>query len=194
MGGLRSAQAFGKALWPGKAAGVAPAPSRADLEAFKAPIILVEQAGTDARLYLVPVSNAGGVEVWSTSDQRTMTFRNGVLAETRGMGADLMQSATPNLAQLRAGAGNHVRTYDILDGGDQMVRSRYDCALTVAGVETITVVGRQHATRHVIETCRAESHEFTNEYWFESSGKLRKSKELAGPRVGAVTVSRVIDN
>lgn len=178
----------------GKEATTPAAPiTRADLAKLGVPVIRGEVATAGSTLYLVPIATNGDATIWSTSDDLTVTFRNGVLVQTRGFGPDIMQATAPTVSQLQNGVGNHQRSYTYLDGGDQLARYTYDCSLRFAGAETITVVGQQHSTRHVIEHCIGKRAEFTNEYWFESNGKVRKSKELLVPEWGYIVLERVID-
>ena len=167
--------------------------TRADLAKLNVPVIRGEITVVGMKIYLVPIAANGDAATWSTSDDLTVTFRNGVMVQTRGVGPDLMQASAPSLSQLQNGAGNHQRSYTYLDGGDQLVRYTYDCSVRFAGAETITVVGQQHSTRHVIEDCTGKWAKFSNEYWFENGGKLRKSKELLVPEWGYMVLERVID-
>lgn len=183
----------GSVIGKGKAAAPVAAPGRADLAKLGVPVIRGEVAAAGSTLYLVPIAVNGGAEIWSTSDDLTVTFRNGVLAQTRGFGPDIMQATVPALSHLQNGSGNHQRSYTYLDGGDQLVRYTYDCNVRFAGAETITVVGQQHSTRHVIEDCTGKRAGFSNEYWFDGNGKLRKSKELLVPEWGHIVLERVID-
>ncbi|WP_151718883.1 YjbF family lipoprotein [Gemmobacter serpentinus] len=179
-----------------KAKGPAAPPAevtRADLAQLKVPVIKGELKSGNATFYLVPISVKGNVQTWSTSDKLTVTFRDSVMSETRGFGPDIMQSSGPTLAQLRSGNSTHRRSYVYLDGGDQLIRISYDCTARSAGPATVTVVGLQHSTTHVVETCTANGASFTNEYWFENGGKLRKSKELLVSEWGHLELARVID-
>lgn len=183
-----------KGLTQKKKGAAAPAEvTRADLAKLNVPVIKGELKTGNATFYLVPIAVKGDIQTWSTSDKLTVTFRNGVLAETRGFGPDIMQSSGPTLAQLRSGASNYRRSYVYLDGGDQLRRVSYDCTARSAGPATVTVVGLQHSTTHVVESCTANGVDFTNDYWFEASGKLRKSKELMVSGWGHLELARVID-
>lgn len=177
----------------GKGGGAAPTVPRSALEQLGVPVTLGEIEVTRTKFYVVPIAQNGAVETWSTSDDITATFRDGVLAATRGLGADLMESATPSAARLRAGSGTTTRHYGVLDGGDRLVRFNYTCQLANLGAETISVLGRQHLTQHVAESCTGSGPAFTNNYWFDSSGKIRKSNELLVPGFGQVLLSRVVD-
>ena len=183
-----------KAIKAAKGGAAAPAAevSRADLAKLGVPVIKGELKSGNATFYVVPIAVKGNVQTWSTSDDLTVTFRDGVLAETRGFGPDIMQSTGPSLSKLRAG-GSHKRSYVYLDGGDQLVRASFDCSVTFAGAEMITVVAQQHSTTRVVEQCTGKQGNFTNEYWFENGGKLRKSKELLVLGWGHLDLARVID-
>lgn len=97
------------------------------------------------------------------------------MSQTRGIGPDIMDLRLRVARSCNPGS-TYRRSYAYLDGGDRLVRFTYDCAVSFAGAETITVVGRQHSTRHMLEQCTGRG-QFTNEYWFESDGK---SKEIQG--------------
>lgn len=183
-----------KGLRQGKGVAAPPAEvTRADLAKLNVPVIKGELKSGNATFYLVPIAVKGDIQTWSTSDKLTVTFRNGVMAETRGFGPDIMQSTGPTLAQLRSGNSTHRRSYVYLDGGDQLIRVSYDCTARSAGPATVTVVAQQHSTTHVVENCTSKGVNFTNDYWFETSGKLRKSKELLVPEWGHLELARVID-
>lgn len=194
--GVSAAKLVSKELLSGRkpaAAGVGKAPGRAELAAYNTPMIMVESESTGARLFLVPTGQNSGVDTWSTTDDQSLSFRDGVLVASRGFGPDLMQAAAPSRAQIASGQGSHRRSYFYLDGADQTQRIDYQCSILNMGSETITVVERQHSTRHVAETCHSDTHQFTNEYWVENGGKIRKSKELLVSAWGPVTVFHVID-
>ncbi|MDR0809835.1 MAG: YjbF family lipoprotein [Gemmobacter sp.] len=186
--------AVSKALVAGRqAAGTAQPITRQDLAALNSPVIKGELQAANSTIYLVPISRNGAVETWATSDDLTVSFRDGVMTATRGFGPDIMQAVVPTRAQLASGQGSHGRSYFYLDGADQMRRFDYRCSMSNLGSETITVVGQQHSTRHVEETCEGKAVRFTNEYWFEGDNFIRKSKELTIPEWGYLELARVID-
>lgn len=178
-----------------KAKNAPPTPplTRADLAAFNQPIIKGEIASTGLTTYFVPSSDSNGVQTWRSAANESVSFRNGVLIATRGFGPDIMQSSAPSAATLASGAGSHDRSYFYLDGADQTQRIDYRCVLSNLGAETITVVERQHSTRHVQEQCSGKRGNFTNDYWFENGNFVRKSNELLVSEWGGITFSRVID-
>lgn len=177
-----------------KGAGPAPAITRAELAAFKTPMIQADIAAMGLTTYLVPYVESGGVETWSTADDKTVSFRQGIMIATRGFGPDIMQSTAPSVAQIASASGSYDRVYYYLDGADQTQRYEFRCSLANAGSEAVVVVNQQHMTRHVIETCTGKQGDFVNDYWFENGSFLRKSNQLLIPDWGHFTFQRVIDN
>lgn len=192
--GARIVQGVATGLWKDrKATGEPTEVTREQLAAFNSPMIEAKVAKIGLTSYLVPYGQNAGVDTWSSAEDQTISFRDGIMIATRGFGPDIMRAVAPSAAQIAAGSGTHQRVYWYLDGADQPQRFDYQCTLANLGAETITVVDRQHSTRHVSETCTGKAAEFTNEYWFENGVFLRKSKQLLVPEWGYVTLSRVID-
>ena len=191
--GARLLQTSMKGLFSGRAQ-PAPAVTRAMLEAYSTPMIMAEIPALKLTTFLVPLAQNGDIETWSTADDKTISFRQGIMVATRGLGPDIMQAIAPTLAQLASGTGSHDRSYYYLDGADQTQRFDYHCTVAVAGTETITVVSEPHATRHVTESCAGKAGKFVNDYWFEGGVFLRQSKQLLVQPLGSVTFQRVIDN
>lgn len=192
--GQRLIQSARTQIMKGRSKGTAaPAITRQALSAFTTPMIMAEIPTTGLTTFLVPYAQNGDVETWATADDKTISFRQGIMVATRGFGPDIMQAVAPTAKQLAAGAGSFERAYYYLDGADQTQRYTYQCTLSSAGPEQITVVDMQHSTRHVLESCAGEIGNFVNEYWFENGIFLRKSKQMLVQAWGAVIFQRVID-
>lgn len=179
----------------GKAAAAQPVPpsqaTRAMIAQAKQPVMRVKipSRGLDA---LVTIRDRRGEYVnWFTDDGKLFTFRNGILIETRGLGADLMSSAAPSPGQIASGAG-HRRSYFYVDAEDQTGRRDYSCVSSVQGGQQLTIYGRQHNVREVVETCERDVGRIRNKYWLEG-GTIRKSLEWVSPGIGQVEFERVID-
>lgn len=192
--GLRVFQSAATQIMKGRAKGIAaPAITRQALSAFTTPMIMAEIPVTGLTTFLVPYGQNGDVETWATADDKTISFRQGIMVATRGFGPDIMQAIAPTAKQLAGGAGSFERAYYYLDGADQTQRFTYQCTLSSAGSEQITVVDTQHSTHHVRETCAGKMGNFVNEYWFENGSFLRKSKQMLVQAWGAIIFQRVID-
>lgn len=171
----------------------APAPvTRADLEKYGVPILraVIPNLGADA--LLTPTDQKGDVVTWSTSDNRTVSLRNGVLIQTRGLGPDLMSADVPSLAQLSGNGNTYQRVYFFLGEEDRGSRRTYDCTTTVNGREVIEIFGRAHTVTHVTESCLRGGGGIKNEYWIEGA-TLRKSKQFVSGPAGFIEFERVID-
>lgn len=179
-----------------QAAAAAPAPAitRAALDQFHSPMMQIDVPTIGLTTFIVPFGQNGAVETWSSVDDQTISFRQGIMIATRGFGPDMMESIAPGAAQIASGAGTYDRAYYYLDGADQTQRFDYTCTLANLGVELITVVDKQHSTRHIMETCHGKQGNFVNEYWFENGNFLRKSKQLLVQPWAPITFQRVIDN
>lgn len=172
------------------AAPVTPADQRAKLEAAGKPVLLVAAASL-GRTALLTIGDAKGDVLTWTADGATFSQRNGVLIQTRGLGADLMSADAPSVGQLRSGA-SYQRIYYFLGADDQGTRRTYDCTATVVGPESIKVMARSHATTRVTEVCERPLGKVTNDYWIEGA-TIRQSRQWVSGAVGYVEFQRVID-
>lgn len=178
----------------GKAAAAAPAAqpvTRADLAAFGKPILRIraERLGQDA--FLTIADEKSGVVTWTAQGAATFSLRDGILIQTRGLGADLMSADAPSLAQLTSGA-SYTRVYFFLGPDDVGTRRTYDCTAAPVGGETIDIVGKTHAVTQVTEVCTRTGGKVTNDFWIEGK-TIRKSRQWASSMVGHVEFERVID-
>ena len=137
---------------------------------------------------------AAGVEggrllVWRTENDVSLTLRDGVLVETRGLGNDMISAeGGPALAAVRsraAGQGSKRQVYSALD--NKSVAMNFVCAVDDLGPETIVIVERRHATRHLRETCELQGGTVVNDYWVDSRGPtVWQSRQWGGPNIGYV--------
>lgn len=140
---------------------------------------------------LAPVARNGDVTVWQTRDGITLSFRDGLLIGTRGLGDDLMSADVEGTqAMLRAPATDlyhlHVRTY--LGGEDQTLYRRYHCRETGRADSDLSVAGETRRTRRIEVSCTAPEGELTNIYWVDRSGGIVKSRQWVSPAVGYMDV------
>jgi Group 4 capsule polysaccharide lipoprotein gfcB, YjbF len=194
LGGKLAGEAI-KLVASSRRAATAPkaAITRAELAQFKTPMIMAEVPALGFYTFVVPYGQNGGIETWASTDDKTVSFRDGMVVGTRGFGGDLMQAQTPTIAQIASGSGTHPRIYYFSDGADRTLRYEMSCTLQNLGSTKITVVERQHTVRHVKETCTGKLPEFANDYWFENGNFLRKSSQLLNPSWGPLVLSRVVD-
>lgn len=181
----------GKAAEKPAGKSVTPAERRAKLEAAGKPLLRVNSEVLDQTSLMTIADTKGDVITWKTQDGATFSQRNGVLIQTRGLGADLMSADAPSVGQLRSGA-SYQRIYYFLGDDDQGTRRTYTCTASVVGQESITIMARNHATTHVTEVCERPLGSLSNDYWIEG-GSIRKSRQWVSGGIGYIDFERVID-
>lgn len=142
----------------------------------------------------------GELVTWRTGDNVTLTMRSGVLVATRGLGGNLM-SADVRVADGQSGpvsGGAHVLMVRAHDNKE--LRMALACGLEDLGPETIVIVGRAHATRHLRQNCKRVVQEdepgnggvIVNDYWVDSKGgPVWQSRQWAGPEIGYLRIRRL---
>lgn len=161
----------------------------------------VDKTGSKAFLYIVAErtgaqagDEGGRLLVWRTENDVTLTLRDGVLVGTRGLGGDLISAeAGPILDTLRGkgtGQGSKRQVYSALD--NKAVPMDFVCAVDDLGAETIVIVERRHATRHLRETCELAGGSIVNDYWVDSRGStVWRSRQWAGPNIEYLTIQQL---
>lgn len=155
---------------------------------INASLVTIERAGASA--LMAPIAANRGIQTWASQDAKTLSFRDGILVATRGLGDDLMTASVPSPAQIAAG-GSWNRVHVTLDGEDRPQRHRYSCTAATVGPARIEIVERSYATRLVRETCRGADGGFENEYWFQTGSDLRQSRQWIGRSLGHVAIRRL---
>jgi hypothetical protein len=176
------------AMMAGRDAEPAAQMTRAEIRAFGAPLqqIVVETSGISA--YLGVQGVRGDVVTWATSSRENIALKGGVLIQTRGLGADLMSAAVPDLGQLLSGAAVERRFFH-LNGTEATVETVVTCTPRIAGRETVEIVGLAYETARIDEDCVNDQLAFTNSFWIEGTGNLRKSRQWAGEVLGSLEIS-----
>jgi hypothetical protein len=165
--------------------------SRQKIEAFGTPILRATLPARATDLLMSPRDVRKDVTTWEAAEGITFAFRNGILIESRGLGADLMSAAAPSPSQI-LGGGPYVRTYFFVADDDRNQRRDYTCTTELIGAEPVAVYGKTHQTRHVREVCTRDVGRIANDFWFEGN-TLRKSRQWVGPDAGYAEFVRVVD-
>lgn len=165
--------------------------TRAALANIVTPVDLVTIESRGVQGVIAKIATNRGVETWSSLDKKTISLRGGVIVATRGLGEDLMSASVPQTAQLRSAGASFQRVHTVLTGDDKPDYQRFDCTVSARGAETITVVERTYPTQHMTENCIGPSGRFSNDYWFQSGEKLRKSRQWISKTVGFVVIEHL---
>ena len=158
-------------------------------------VLLVIQQKEDVGFTLVANSANLGVVEWRNTAGQAILRRDGVVFGTRGFGFDRMTTEAAGLiAALDAGgADGVVRVERIINGAGVIEAHRYLCNVRLAGTETLTIYGRSFATRTFTERCDGPEGRFTNRYWIEPGGTVRRSVERITAELGDFEFVRLND-
>ncbi len=162
---------------------------RATADAIGVPLLYVEIPTIGARAAVTVGAQNGGVTTWLSPDQASVMLDGPVLFATRGIGPDLLSAETaPLRSRLDAGqTGSYDRALRYLDGTDQVVRVPLSCTLADAGRETITVLGRSHATSRRVERCTDDAGAvLVSEFWIGDDGVPWQTRQFVSPDLGQV--------
>lgn len=170
----------------------APPITRAALAGVNGPVLLVEVPSRGSRGTLVLAQLNAGVATYVSADNLSLMIRNNALiVGSRGFGPDLMAADITGLAPaLVRGSGRYARTMQFLNGEDRITTDRFDCTVTSQGVDPITVLGRPHRTRKMVEVCTTAAGNFTNTYWVEDN-EVWQSRQWISRDVGSVLLQKV---
>lgn len=169
-------------------AGCGPSPRhQAELAAaaqpfLTAPLIRADLPARKARAVLRPVGQNGTVSTWQTLDRITLSFDDGILVASRGLGDDLMGAdAAPTRAALAGQAeGVYRRKLRYLTGDNHSTWLTAGCVMRALGGE--------NGLRRFEESCRARDHAFTNVFELDSAGRVAKSRQWLSPALGYVDI------
>jgi hypothetical protein len=162
--------------------------TRAVLSQVLTPVMVVRIESRGQQALIAKVETNGDVETWSTADDVTVSFRNGVVVATRGLGADLMAASGPSAAQLPGQASSYTRLHTTLNGLDQPVKRALSCSVSGRNQQSIDIVDVSYSVTHVVETCSTDGGIVRNDYWIDNARKMRKSRQWIGQDIGYLEI------
>lgn len=166
-----------------------PTQAQVDLpaEALAGPVMRVQIPSRGANAALSRVAVNKDVETWLAIDNISLSFRQGVLVASRGLGFDLMVADAQNTLTAIATQSPDVyrRQMRYLTGDHQSFYLNAGCSIAFVGPEAIA---GQRLDR-VEERCKARNDLFTNVFWRDGSGRVVQSKQWVSPQVGYLTTS-----
>jgi hypothetical protein len=174
-----------------------PPVTRAELDALDGGAMeaTIESRNQAAYLYVNAEradGGAGQVTVWRTGDNVTLALRNGVLVATRGLGNDVLSSDVRTSPGQPGPASGGSHTQLIRGGDEEALRMSLVCEISDKGPQTIEIVERRHATRHVQQHCTGGGGAIVNDYWIDpGSNVVWQSRQWAGPGIGYLRLRRL---
>lgn len=158
------------------------------------PTLLAELPDLSVRATLARSGHNADVQTWRSADGVSLSFREGILVSSRGLGADLMSADVSGTRAMLSGEirGYYVRLHSYLDGEYQTVFRAYQCHRGSAQAERIVVFDRAHDTTRTEEICHTSDDILTNLYWVGSDGFVWKSKQWVSRQAGYVLTEQLI--
>lgn len=179
---LKGASLFGQEA---EVPDVPPALTPALLAQIGSPVLVARIEPSAQVAGLLPVARNGDTLTWATEDRAvTLSFTNGALSATRGLGNDLMSADNQELRRLLvAGRGGQaVRVHRYLDGENRVVTEALRCELRDAGPDTAVLPFETRPARLFVERCANLRHQVENRYWL-AGGLVVQSEQWVGPGV-----------
>ena len=70
--------------------------------------------------------------------------------------------------------------------------NEYSCTLTdMNSMEKISLFDAEFSVNHVQETCRGAAGSFVNDYYIDTEGLVRNSRQYQGNKIGYMTIARL---
>jgi len=166
--------------------------SREILDGVGVPILFVEiDRGQNGTLSQYPGEGLG--QTWLGVDGSTITLDNGLLKASRGMGDDLMGSEISleiDWSDIEDISYERRMAYLRLD--NKTLINEYTCTLTdMKRMEKINLFDADFSVNHFQETCRGAAGSFVNDYYIDTEGLVRNSRQYQGDKIGYMTIARL---
>lgn len=168
-----------------------PAPTQATLSsaALAGPAMRVEIPSRAANAVLSRVAVNDDVETWLAVDNISLSFRQGVLVASRGLGFDLMGADAQGTLDAIAGQGDEIYRHQMryLTGDHHSTYLAAGCRIQIIGTEDV----QGQPLQRLEEKCRARNNIFTNIFWQDASGMIVQSRQWVSPEIGYLRTSLV---
>ncbi len=155
------------------------------------PLILVQVPQRGLVATLVPTGQNGTVRSWRSRDAVQLSYDQGVLVATRGLGHDLMSAdVAGTVAALRGRSGQYDRASSVVDGAFRTVVTHWTCAMSRHGGLSHDAPTGPVAVTVFVETCTGPT-TIENRYHVGADGVLWWSRQWASTEVGVLETERM---
>jgi hypothetical protein len=177
--------------------------TRAVLDGVEGALLEVTLERRDQRAYLYVEARhqdayPGQIVIWRTGDNVSLMMRSGVLFASRGLGGDILSGRVQVANGVPGPSASGEKSFDIRALDNKALRLTLVCEVADLGPKTIQIIGRNHPTRHLRETCEGgrtadgASGVVVNDYWVDRrAGLVWQSRQWAGPEVGYLRIRQV---
>ncbi|MDA9666178.1 YjbF family lipoprotein [bacterium] len=166
--------------------------TRRKIDAAKIPVLFVElESGQNGTL--TPYPGRGIGQTWLGADGATITFEQGVLKASRGMGDDVMggNSSKPPWHKIE-GSADYFRFLSYLDGNNKVYTVEFKCKIQISkDIQYLEILNVYFKTVLFQETCSSKNNEIKNLYYIDESWIVRKSIQFHGKTLGYITTERL---
>jgi len=162
------------------------------LDAADIPVLFVAiERGQNGTLTQFPGVGVG--QTWLGVDGSTVTLAGGILKATRGVGDDLMGSEMSREFNWKdIDPAPYTRSMAYLREDNQMRIHDYVCEMSDTGqLERLEIFDAPFTAWLFRETCEGSPGGFTNDYYVDAVGIVRKSRQYHGEKIGYMTLERL---
>ena len=166
--------------------------TRKQIDEAGIPILFVEletgQNGT-----LTPYPGKGVGNTWLGADGATITFENGILKASRGMGDDVMGgiSFMPSWKSINK-SENYTKTLSYLSGNNKLYTHEFECQIR-QNTEKIGITIWDHIFRvkKFEETCLWDGKTIINIFYVDDLNIVRRSRQYHSETLGYILTERL---
>lgn len=153
-------------------------------DAQTGPVMRIDIPSRNAKASLSRVAVNKDVETWLAVDNISLSFRQGVLVASRGLGFDLMGADAQGTLNAISGQGDEVYRHQMryLSGDNHSTYLMAGCSMKSIG----TVVVDAQRLQRLEETCKARRNNFTNIFWLNGLGDIVQSRQWVSPEIGYI--------
>lgn len=167
-------------------AGIGAAMNRSFVESQPNEMILASVLNRSATAFLVKGGENGARTTWLSPDGISLTYDNGILVSSRGLGSDLMGVDVKATRSIFQAGAEYERSHEILNGLDQIELRNFSCSMEQLEDEPIEILEYFYHTQRFEEICYGETHAFRNLYWRDRNGVIWQSRQWVSAEVGYV--------
>lgn len=164
------------------------------LRAVRGPVMLAVVESRNAIAIMGRSMVNGAYETWTTASKQTLTFKRGILVETRGLGDDLMYAQVDGVSALvRARRGGKARReMHFLDGEGKTYTLTFQCSVTPGPAQKLAIGNLRVSSRRMDEACNSGAGKsIGNTYWVAGDGHIWQSRQWVSPGVGYLVTQQL---
>lgn len=166
--------------------------TRGQIDSFNIPILYVElETGQNGTLTSYPGNGDG--QTWLGADGATITFKNGILKASRGMGDDMMGGSFPAPIWLdKRQFAQYKKELSYLNGNNQIDINSFNCKIKkMESNKSIEIWDILFFTDVYEEVCASDEIATKNLFYIDRQGIVRKSLQYHSETLGYVMTQRL---